>query len=168
MQEKMKEYIDTKDVSKRNELLKKLVFNCPPNAKDFFCQSFKKERYLDMKLTAIRGYALYASEEEVGVLMSKLLKLLIKRPETTPYDYQEYEVMRSKFLMPYLIEKYNYQCFIEFNAQLEKQYNDMPDVFKNIFSCDEYGRSYSIRDSKEVKETFSKFYAERRDCGKKQ
>ena len=32
-----------------------------------------------------------------------------------------------------LIEKYNYQCFKNFNKQLEKQYNEMPDVFKNIF-----------------------------------
>ena len=33
--------------------------------------------------------------------MEKLLALLHKRPERTPYDYQEYEVMRSQDLMPY-------------------------------------------------------------------
>ena len=111
-----------------------------------------------MKLTAVRGYAFYSSEDEVEILMSKLLDLLKKRPEHTPYNYQEYEIMRSKFLMPYLLEKYNYQCFKNFNKQLEKQYNDMPDVFKNIFSCDEFGNSYQIRDMKEVKESLKRFF----------
>lgn len=154
----IKEYFNIKDVSKRNKLLKELVFNCPPNAKDFFYQVFKKERYLDMKLTAIRGYSFYASEKEVETLMSKLLELLEKVPKHAPYDYQEYEIMRSKFLMPYLLEKYDYKCFHKFSQQLEKQYNAMPDVFKNIFSCDEFWNSYQIRDLEEVKKSQRDFY----------
>lgn len=59
--------------------------------------------------------------------------------------------MRSVFLMPYLINKYNYASFHIFNEQLEKQYNDMPDCFKNIFSLDEKGNMYSIREAEEVK-----------------
>lgn len=47
---------------------------------------------------------------------------------------EEYEKMRSKFLIQYLIEKYKYKCFEEFDMQLQKQDNDMPDAFKNIFS----------------------------------
>ena len=101
---KINEYFNLKDVSKRNKILKELVFDYPKNAKDFFYKAFKKERYLDMKLTAVRGYAFYSSEDEVEILMSKLLDLLKKRPEHTPYNYQEYEIMRSKFLMPYLLE----------------------------------------------------------------
>ena len=34
----------------------------------------------------------------------------------------------------------------------------MPDVFKNIFSCDEFGNSYQIRDMKEVKESLKRFF----------
>lgn len=45
-----------------------------------------------------------------------------------------------------------------FNKQLEKQYNDMPDVFKNIFSCDEFGNLYQIRNIKEVKESQRNFF----------
>ena len=50
-----------------------------------------------MKLTAVRGYAFYAREDEVATLMENLLAILKKRPEKTPYNYQEYEVMRSMF-----------------------------------------------------------------------
>ena len=105
----IEDYKSIKDILKRNVVLKEAVLNLPANGKEFFLAAFKKERYLDMKLTAVRGYAEYAYEEEVGVLMTKMLELLIKRGQTTPNDYQEYEPMRSPFLMPYLLNKYNYQ-----------------------------------------------------------
>lgn len=154
----MERYFQIKETPERNRILKNLLCNMPADAKDFFLKAFKKERYLDMKLSAVRGYAAYATEEEVAVLMSKLLELLKKRPQSTPYDYEEYECMRSVFLMPYLIENYGYECFHTFNEQLEKQYNDMPDCFKNIFSLDEKGNAYDIRDSEEVKQSWNDFW----------
>ena len=93
--ELMELYFQTKDTFERNRILKHLLCDMPFDAKDFFLQAFKKERYLDMKLSAVRGYAAYATENEVCVLMNKLLQLLKKRPEKTPYNYTEYEPMRS-------------------------------------------------------------------------
>ncbi len=135
----METYFNTKDIAKRNALLKQLVFDLPEDGKDFFLKAYKKERYLDMRLTAIRGYAAFASEKEVASLMKKMLEILKKRPDSTPYNYEEYEILRSAFLLPYLLEKYPYDCFKEFNEQLEKQYDAMPDVFKGIFTCNDKG-----------------------------
>ena len=156
--ELMEEYFQTKDILIRNQILKRLLLDLPSDAKDFFLKAFKKERHLDMKLSAVRGYAAYADEKEVEDLMTKMLELLKRVPEKTPYDYQEYECMRSVFLMPYLLKKYSYECFHVFNEQLEKQYKDMPDCFKNIFSLDENGNLYSIRDSEEVKNSWIDFW----------
>lgn len=153
----MEAYFQEKDVSKRNEILRKLLFDMPDNAKDFFLKAFKKERYLDMKLSAVRGYAVYATEEEVSTLMNKLLELLKKRPEKTPYNYTEYEPMRSVFLMPYLLEHYDYACFRVFDMQLEKQYADMPDCFKDIFTLDELGNVHTIRNKEEVENSWRDF-----------
>ena len=97
-----------------------------------------------MRLTAIRGYAAFASEEDVALLMNKMLEILKKRPKSTPYNYQEYEILRSAFLLPYLQEKYPYDCFKKFNEQLEKQYNAMPEVFKGIFTCDDKGEHIQL------------------------
>lgn len=152
------EYFSSKDLFVRNQILKKLALELPDDGKEFFLRAFKKERYIDMKMTAVRGYAAYATEKEVEVLMKKMLELLIKIPNHTPCAYQEYESLRSAFLMQYLIGKYNYECFQTFNAQLEKQYNDMPDCFKNIYSLDENGILYEIRDPKEVSESWNKFF----------
>ncbi|PJO42922.1 hypothetical protein [Lysinibacillus xylanilyticus] len=141
---KMETYFNTKDIAKRNALLKQLVFDLPENGKDFFLKLYKKERYLDMRLTAIRGYAAFASEEEVAILMNKMLEILKKRPDSTPYNYQEYEILRSSFLIPYLLKKYPYECFIKFNEQLKKQYDAMPEVFKGIFTCDDKGENIQL------------------------
>lgn len=153
----MEEYFQTKDLYARNQILKQLICDLPNDGKEFFLKAFKKERYLDMKLSAVRGYSAYANEKEVELLMSKMLELLKKRPEKTPYDYQEYESMRSIFLMPYLLKHYDYECFYLFNKQLEKQYNDMPDCFKNIFTLDENGNMYGIRDPEEVTKSWEDF-----------
>lgn len=154
----MEMYFQEKDVAKRSQILKAILCDLPVDGKDFFLRVFKKERYLDMKLSAVRGYATYATEDEVNMLMNKLLELLKKIPDRAPYDYTEYEKMRSVFLMPYLLQHYNYQCFVVFNEQLEKQYNDMPKCFKNIFTLDEKGNSYSIRDPEEVEQSWKVFW----------
>lgn len=157
-EELMKIYFQEKEIFKRNTILKQLVLDVPADAKDFFLKVFKKERYLDMKLSAIRGYAVYADEKEVSVLTYKLLELLKKRAESTPYNYTEYEPMRSVFLMPYLLEHYSYECFKVFNLQLEKQYDDMPDCFKNIFTLDELGNAHSLWDKEEVERSWQVFW----------
>lgn len=159
----MELYFQEKDIYQRNRILTCLLCDMPDDAKEFFLKAFKKERYLDLKLCAVRGYAAYATESEVAVLMKKLLELLKKRPVGTPYNYSEYEAMRSVFLMPYLLGRYDYECFRVFNDQLEKQYNDMPDCFKNIFSLDENGNAYNIRDPKEVAQSIEHFFDGQRE-----
>jgi len=133
----------------RNMILGALVLQCLQygdiNLKEFFLQAAKKAQYLDMRLTAIRGYSAYATEAEVSPLMDKFYSVLIKRPEHTPLNYQEYEMLRSKFGLPYLVERYGYDCFKRAMEQLEKQYNDMHDGVKGIFTLDEKGISVILK-----------------------
>ena len=146
---------DAERTAYRSLLLQALVLQCLQyDLKDFFLMVFKKERYLDTRLTAIRGYSAYATETEVIPLMDKFLSILIKRPETTPYNYQEYETLRSKFGLPYLIEHYGYDCFKKAMEQLEKQYNDMPDEVKGIFTLDENGAVIELISPEEVSRRF--------------
>lgn len=105
-----------------------------------------------MRLTAIRGYAIYASEKEISPLMKKFIDILVKIPSRTPYNYQEYEMLRSKFGLPYLVEQYRYECFKEALGQLEKQYNDMPDECKGFFTLDENGIYVALMTREEIDE----------------
>jgi hypothetical protein len=144
-------YLTSKDIFSRNQILQAFVLQCAQyNLKDFFLLAFKKERYLDMRLTAIRGFAIYATEKEIIPLMKKFLEILIKIPTHTPYNYQEYEMLRSKFGLPYLVQKHGYDCFKETFAQLEKQYNDMLDECKGFFTLDETGLHVSLMPEEEI------------------
>lgn len=154
----IRQYFEQKDALKRHNLLKQIMFSCECASKDFFEKAFKKERKLEEKLTALRGFAFFATEQEVEPYSDKLLGLVSKIPESTPYAYNLYEDMRAAYLLPYLVKTYNYPCFVRLRDQVEKQYNDMPDVFKNIYSWDENGVYYEIRDPKEVNESMDAFY----------
>lgn len=68
---KTERYFQTKDIKERLDILLYLVFNLQGDLKEFFLKALKKERYLDMKLLAVRGYAHYATEKEVEPLMKK-------------------------------------------------------------------------------------------------
>ncbi|MCR8744305.1 hypothetical protein [Romboutsia lituseburensis] len=144
-------YRNIKDIFSRNQILQAFVLQCQKyDLKEFFLRAFKKERYLDMRLTAIRGYAIYASEKEIAPLMKKFIDILVKIPSRTPYNYQEYEMLRSKFGLPYLVEQYRYDCFKEALNQLEKQYNDMPDECKGFFTLDENGIYVALMTREEI------------------
>ncbi|GKX57544.1 hypothetical protein SOASR030_36560 [Leminorella grimontii] len=152
-------YFSTKDIFSRKQILNAFVLRCLQyDLKDFFLSAFKKERYLDMRLTALRGYAAYAIEKEIAPLMKRFHEILIKIPEHTPYNYQEYEMLRSPFGLPYLVERYGYSCFKETMAQLDKQYDDMPDACKGFFTLDENGIHISLLTPGECSKRLDKLF----------
>jgi hypothetical protein len=156
-------YLILKDIPCRCFILQTLALKENGISRDFFFNAFKKERYLDMKLTAIRGYANYSTEQEVEKLMSKFTELLVKRQETTPYDYEEYELIRSVFGLPYLIKKYNYKCFIIAYEQEEKQYNAMPNAFKGYFTLDEKGNHVGLMNGEEIRKKMNDFFKHKKN-----
>jgi hypothetical protein len=117
---------------------------------------------LDMKLKAIRGLANYATEAELEQITEHFLELLMKRPENTPYNYQEYEFIRSACGLPFLIKKYGYSCFEKALMQEEKQYNAMPDAFKGHYTFDEDGNIIELRNPEEAKEMLNNFFESKR------
>ncbi|WP_428228816.1 hypothetical protein [Flavobacterium sp.] len=153
-------YSVTKQLDLRNKILR-LLYNFDfPQLKDFFDNAYKKERYLDMKIYALRGLSQFVSEKEIEKLLQKFNLTLQKRQESTPYNYQEYELLRGQNALPYLVEKYNYNCFKETLNQVNDQYNTMPEAFKGHFTIDENGEFVSLRNPGEsstmIKDFFNK------------
>ncbi|WP_256992525.1 hypothetical protein [Paenibacillus sp. XY044] len=152
-------YFKMKNIALRNKILYGLIRCKELELKDFFQKAYKKERYLDMRLLAIHGLAHYASEEEIDKVIDHFLKILMKRPETTPYNYQEYEFLRSAFGLPLLIKKYGYPCFEKALQQVEKQYHAMPEAFKGHFTFDEDGKAVQLRSPNVTKQMIERFFA---------
>lgn len=69
--------------------------------KEFFANAYKKERHLDMKIYALRGLSNFMEEKKIAKLLDKFNQTLAKRQDTTPYNYQEYELLRGKNALPF-------------------------------------------------------------------
>jgi hypothetical protein len=131
--------------------------------KQFFQDAYKKERYLDIKLLALRGLSPFLIEGEVEKLLKGFRESLAKRQVSTPYNYQEYESLRGRNALPYLIEKYGYACFRETLAQVNKQYDEMPDAFKGHFTTNEKGDIVNLRPPGQTKWIIDKFFERERN-----
>jgi hypothetical protein len=151
-------YTKAKDLFIRNTCLKLMYNKNNILLKTFFEISYKKERYLDMKIRALRGLAYYLTEDEVKKLLVKFNEILKKRKETTPYNYQEYELLLGKDSLPYLYKRYGYECIKETMEILQTQYNEMPDAFKGHFTIDEDGNTILLRSPEETNKMLSEFF----------
>ena len=151
-------YSTTKQLDLRNKVLRLLYDFDFPELKDFFDNAYKKERYLDMKIYALRGLSQFTNEKEIEKLLLKFNLTLLKRQETTPYNYQEYELLRGQNSLPYLAEKYNYNCFRETLNQVNEQYNAMPEAFKGHFTIDKNGEFVSLRNPDESSQMIKDFF----------
>ncbi len=155
-------YKKTKHIELRNRILKLLYDIDFPELNDFFNLAYKKERYLDMKLYALRGISLFATEKEIEKILKKFNITLEKRQKSTPYNYQEYELLRGKHALPFLVEKYGYPCFIGTLNQVNNQYDQMPNAFKGHFTTDENGEIINLRTSDESRQMMSEFFSKMR------
>lgn len=145
-------YQASKDAFSRNQIICAFALTPPDrNLKTFLLAAFKKERMVDMRLAALRGFAHYATEEEVSPLMDKLTEVIRKLPQQARYPYQEYELLRSPFGLPYLVEKYGYPCFTRASEQLHTQYQALPALCKGFFTLDAQGRHIALLPPEETK-----------------
>lgn len=155
-------YHSAKQIDIRNIILKLLYDLNDPLLKEFFMSSYKKERYLDMKIYALRGLAQFIEEKEVVQLLKKFNNSLAKRQQTTPYNYQEYELLKGRNALPYLVEKFGYHCFRETLEQVNRQYNAMPDAFKGHYTVNENGDIEMLKSPGECKAIMDRFWEEER------
>ena len=137
----------------------KLLYNKPYRfLHDFFAKAYQRERYLDMKLLALRGLAQFAEEQEIAKLLKQFNVSLRKRAETTPCNYHEYELLLAENAMPYLVDTYGYACFQETLAIMLAQYKSMPDAFKGHFTVDANGNVVLLRSPEKTRDMISSYF----------
>lgn len=155
-------YRNAKELRTKNQCIKLLFDKDYSFLEDFFRQAYAKARYLDMKMNALRGLAQFVAEGQILEMLKKFNVTLRKRPESTPYNYLEYELLRGKHALPYLVNRYGYACFQETLNIVNEQYDAMPDAFKGHFTTDEYGDLVSLRSSETAGKMMQEFFANQR------
>lgn len=132
-------YWSTKDLLYRNTILKLLVECDRPELEEFFAAAYSRERYHSMKVTALRGLAQFADEKDIAARLTKLRESLRKVELSTPLNFAEYEELLGPFALPYLVKRYGYASLVATLAQVQAQYERMPDAAKGICTTTETG-----------------------------
>ena len=119
----------------RFEHLKILLLN--PSAskydlKQFYFEGFKKYRRLWLKMFYIRGYCLYATEEELCPIMKKFQEQLEKI-----HDYIDYEYILSDAGLPHLVNKYGFDWFKDALKIAKNEYQKIDSLLRGYFTLNE-------------------------------
>jgi hypothetical protein len=131
--------------------------------KEFFEKAYKRERYMFIKIIALRGLSHYITEDEIEKLLAKFNKTFRKKKETAPFDYQEYEFLLGKNALPYLYKKYSYKCIKETLEIVQGHYDEMPEAFKGHFTIDENGTIVLLRPPEEKDKMIAEFFDKYRE-----
>ena len=152
-------YTSSKQLDVRKQILR-LLYDLDFQALDeFFAQAYRKERYLDMKVYALRGLARRAEEKQLQRLLEGFRQTLANRQQSTPYNYQEYELLRGRNALPYLLERYGYACLRDTLEQVNRQYDAMPEAFKGHFTVDDNGTLVTLREPGASSALIRQFFA---------
>ena len=148
---------DADRTADRGLVLEAIVLRCLKyELKDFFLKVFNSERVYSTRLTAIRGYSSYATESEIAPLVDKLVSTLHKGNMTNVL-YIQYERLRSKFGIPYLIKQYGYDCFREAMKRLDELYDSLHNDLKGYFTLDENGLYFKLLSDEETRTRFARY-----------
>ncbi len=100
--------------------------------KQFYLDNLRKSRRLWLKMFYIRGYALYATEQELIPIMKKFKTQLEKN-----HDYIDYEYILSEAGLPYLVNKYGYFCFSDALETADNEYQKIDSLLRGYFTLNE-------------------------------
>ena len=100
--------------------------------KKFYFENQKKSRRLAMKLFYIRGFASYASEEELNPVMEKFRKNLENN-----HDYIDYNYILSAAGLPYLVNTYGYNCFKQTLQKAMDEHQQIDLLLRGYFTLNE-------------------------------
>ena len=126
--------------------------------KSFYEERFKRSRRLCMRMYFMRGYAMYASEQETTVMCKKFEQSLRKG-----HDYIDYMDIMSEYGMQYLVREYGYSCFQQAWQTAKEEYMKIHPYLRGYATTDARLRSVNLLGTGEVLRRQQMFIAELRE-----
>lgn len=116
------------------------------NLKTFYFENLKKSRRLVMKLFYIRGFAIYASEEELNPVLDRFCKSLEKN-----HDYTDYNYILSVAGLPYLVNTYGYNCFVRALEKAKEEHQRIDPLLRGYFTLNSNLEQINLLSSEEIR-----------------
>ncbi len=98
-----------------------------------------------MKIFYIRGYAIYASEEELNPVMVKFRNNLGKN-----HDYIDYNYLLSVAGIPYLVDTYGYDCFVKTLEKAKEEHRQIDPLLQGYFTLNKNLEQINLLSIEEV------------------
>ncbi len=127
--------------------------------KEYLYSHISKCRRLWLKLFFIRTYSIFATEKELLPIMQKFETNLQKM-----HDHQDYEQILSKAGLPYLCQRYGYDCFFHALSVAEKEYLNIDPLLRGFFTLDEDGNMMEILTPQQCHERLEAFFKKKGLC----
>lgn len=126
--------------------------------KAFYAERFNRSRRLCMKMYFMRGYAMYASEQETALMCEKFERAIRKG-----HDYIDYMDIMSEYGLAYLVRTYNYPCFVEAWDTAQREYEQIHPKLRGYATTDAKLRHVNFLSTEEVWQRQMQFIAELRE-----
>ena len=120
--------------------------------KEYLYSHITKCKRLWLKLFFIRAYAIYADESELILIMQEFSNNL-----RNTHDYIDYEPILSKGGLPFLCDKYGYECFNHALAIAAEEYEKINPLLRGYFTMNESGDHIDILTPQQILENTNKF-----------
>ena len=120
--------------------------------KQFYYENAKKCRTLAIKIFFIRGYAIYANENEMKAVMKKLCANLENN-----HDYINYEYILSVAGLPYLEKEYGYESITMALNKAKEEYQKINPLLRGFFTLDHELNQINLLSQKECEERSDKY-----------
>ena len=130
--------------------------------KAYYAERFSRSRRLCMKMYFMRGYAMYASEQEVTAMCAKFVQSL-KRG----HDYIDYMDIMSEYGMQYLVREYGYSCFTKAWQTAQKEFEKIHPYLRGYATTDARLRHVNLLSHAEVakrQRLFQQYIQAKRRC----
>ena len=120
--------------------------------KEFYFENIKNCRQLALKIFLIRGYAIYASEEELNPIMEKFRNNLEKN-----HDYINYNYILSVAGIPYLVDTYGYDCFVRTLETAEEEHQRIDPLLRGYFTLNLNLEQINLLPNEEIQKRSNQF-----------
>ena len=127
--------------------------------KAFYLENLKRSRRLAMKLFYIRGYAMYATEDELNPVMEKFCRNMEKL-----HDYIDFNYILSVAGLPYLAETYGYPCFVKGLETAKTEHEKIDPRLRGYFTLNEKLEQINCLPVGEIRKKMEAFLNSRRNA----
>ncbi len=113
--------------------------------KQWYFDSWKRSRRLWLRMYYLRGYAMYATENEMEAAMKRFVDLLRKN-----HSYEDYEEILSCAGLSYLVNEYGYPCFHRALAVAREEYEKIDPLLRGWRTTNERLENVDLLSNDEI------------------